>query len=253
MVSHRSGDRGQSPTRVASWDSMAIADLVSARERVRASLAHLETVPPIDGAKHRDPHGVWLLTITAAMLAGVFITAWLLTSVGGNLAATFAAAAVSVLAFLVVVTASRELADGQTVRTLSSLIATVVVCVSIVIASWSGALLRLKVQSSEGAWTHAALCALDDSGSASCAGVQSSRLNLPGFGPVVTITSMEPSQIIFEGPHNAYGLIYSPNAGEVGFDECVGHISGPWWQYGSGGPCSGPAGLPGEMHPAPMP
>jgi hypothetical protein len=213
-------------------------------------IADLETAPPRTepvGARRRDPHGVWLFTITAAVLAGVFITAWLLSSLGGNTAATLAAGLVSVVAFIIVVIAGRELADGQTFRTLSSLIVTVVACVAIVCASWNGVLLRLKVQGSEGAWSQAVLCALGKSGSGSCVDVQTGRLNLPSFGRVDEI-SFETSEVIFRGPNNASGLIYSPGSSTVGFDECVGHIGGPWWQYGGDG-----SGCPLGMHFAPGP
>jgi hypothetical protein len=219
-------------------------------EKLTMVIADLETAPPCTepfGTRHRDPHGVWLCTITAAMLAGVFLTAWSLTSLGGNTAATLAAALASVVAFIIVVTAGRELADGQTFRTLSSLIVTVVACLAIVCASWNGAFLRLKVQGSEGAWSHAALCAWGKSGPGSCVGVQAGRLNLPNFGRVDEI-SVEPSEIIFRGPNNASGLIYSPGSGQAGFDECVGHIGGPWWQYGGGG-----SGCPLGMHFVPGP
>jgi hypothetical protein len=214
-------------------------------------VADLETAPPITepfGTRHRDPHGVWLFTITAAVLAGVFITAWLLTSLGGNTAATLAAGSLSVVAFIIVVTAGRELADGQTFRTLSSLIVAVVACLAIVYASWTGVLLTLKVQGSEGAWSQAALCALGKSAPGSCVGVQTGRLNLPSFGRVDEI-SFQSSEIIFRGPKNASGLIYAPGSRKVGFDECVGHIGGPWWQYGGGGGSACPLG----MHFAPGP
>lgn len=229
---------------------MSVADLALVQEKVGASVGHSETASPSTerfGARHRDPYGIWLVTITAAMLTAVFITAWLLTSLGGNTAATIAAAAVSVVAFLAVVAAIRELADARTFRMLCSLIVTVVACLAIVGASWTGALLRLKVQSSEAAWTHAALCALGNaeharySGSGSCAGVQSGRLNLPNLGRVEQI-SIYPPAVVFRGPNNTTGLIYSPSpgSGQVG---CVGHINGPWWQYGGSD-----AGCPLGMH-----
>jgi hypothetical protein len=218
---------------------MASIPPFSTRALPRWRIADFETAPtstePV-GTRHRDPHGVWLFTITAAVLAGVFLIAWLPTSLGGNTAATLAAALASVVAFIVVVTAGRDLADGQTFRTFSSLIVTVVACLAIVCASWSGALLRLKVQGSEGAWSQAVLCALGKSGPGSCVGVQAGRLNMPSFGRVDEISS-GPSEVIFRGPDNASGLIYSPGSGQVGFDECVGHIGGPWWQYGGGGGC----------------
>ena len=232
-----------------------MADLVLVREKAGDCYAHSETAPPPErfGTSHRDPHGVWLFAITAVMLMAVLITAWLLISLGGNAAATFATGLVSIVVFLVVVAAGRLLADGQTFRTLCSLIVTVVVCVSIVWASWTGALLRLKVQSSEGAWTHAALCALDNAANTgwsgysgyprhgSCAGVQSGRLNLPSFGRVERITIEPNSQVIFQGPTS--GLIYSPSSGQVAEDACVGHISGPWWQIGGDAYSGCPIGL----------
>ena len=245
----RPGGREHRPNPCARLVSMAMADIVSARERVRASIGHPKNIPPTPrvGTRSRDPHGLWLLTITAAVLASVFATAWLLTSVGNYLAPTFAAGAVAVVALIVVITAGWELADGWTARTFRALIATALMTVFILTASWSGALLRLKVQGSEEAWTHAALCAEKDSGSAPCVGVRSRRLNLPSFGRVEKV-EMDLSAVIFQGPNDTAGLIYSPDAGEVGFG-CVGHISGPWWQYG-GNDCSG---WPGAMHPTPMP
>ena len=218
---------------------MAVADLVSARERVRASLGDSETIFPTErfGTRHRDPHGVWLVTITAATIAGVFVTAWLLTSVGGNLAATFAAGGVSVGALMVVITAGLELANGRDRRRLISLLMTILACVAIVSASWSGALLRLKVLGREGAWSQAARTA--------CVGYQTRQLNLPSLGRVEQIQCYG-GWIIFRGPNSTSGLIYSTGSGQPGFpNECVGHISGPWWQYG-GNDCSG---WPGEMHP----
>jgi hypothetical protein len=189
--------------------------------------------------RHRDPCGVWLFAITAAMIAGVLVTAWMLTSLGDSIAVTFAAGGVSVVALMVVTTAGLELADGRDRRRLISLLVTVVACVAIMSASWSGALLRLKVLGSEGAWSQA--------GRTACAGNQTSQLNLPSLGRVEQI-SCDGGQIIFRGPNNASGLIYSTGSGQPGFPlECVGHISGPWWQYG-GNDCSG---WPGEMHPDP--
>ena len=236
---------------------VTMADLVLVREKAGDCYAHSETTPSPErfGTNHRDSHGVWLFTITAVLLAAVFITAWLLTSIGGNAAATFAAALVSIVVFLVVVAAIRVMADGQTFRTLCSLIVTVVVCASIVWASGTGALLGLKVQSSEGAWTHAALCALEYrtntawsgySGSpppnGPCAGVQSGRLILPKIGRVerITVYSDIP-QVVFQGAVSV--LIYSPNSGQVGQDACVGHITGPWWQSGGDAQSGCPIGL----------
>jgi hypothetical protein len=208
---------------------VVIAPVWEARPRHREQLSK----------RHRDPRGVWLFTITAAMIAGVFVTAWMLTSLGGSVAVTFAAGGVSVVALMVVVTAGLELADGRGRRRLISLLVTIVACVAIMSASWSGALLRLKVVGSEGAWSQAARTA--------CVGNQNSQLNLPGLGRIEQI-SCDGGQIIFPGPNRAAGLIYSTGSGQPGFpNECVGHISGPWWHYG-GNDCSG---WPGEMHPVP--
>jgi hypothetical protein len=191
------------------------------------------------GKRHRDPRGIWLFTMTAAMIAGVLVTAWMLTSLRGSIAVTFAAGGVSVVALMVVITAGLELADGRGRRRLISLLVTIVACVVIMSASWSGALLRLKVAGSEAAWWQAARTA--------CVGNQTRQLNLPSLGRV-GLVSCNGGLIIFPGPDNASGLIYNTGSGQPGFpNECVGHISGPWWHFG-GNACSG---WLGEMHPNP--
>ena len=118
---------------------------------------------------------------------------------------------------MVVITAGLELADGRGRRRLISLLVTLGACVAIMSASWSGALLRLKVVGSEGAWSQAARTA--------CVGNRIGQLDLPSLGRVEQI-SCDGGQIIFPGPNNAKGLIYSTGSGQPGLpNECVGHIS----------------------------
>ena len=181
----------------------------------------------------------WMALVTLVLVGATFLGAWLLTGLGGVGATVFAGAA-TLVAAVVVVAAGHRLAPRRGKAVGGALVVTMVGCLLIVLLSVDGRLLALRAWAAVPIWLAAVHreATIAGSGGGRCAGSLPGAASLPLLGSVDRCNVRLPAarsglQVTFwhGGYQDGHGLLYLAEGNDIEqqYDDCVLHLTGPWW------------------------
>jgi hypothetical protein len=185
--------------------------------------------------KGRSVDRAWMLAVTVVCPLLVLGVVWLLSGFGVNGASTAAAWVGSVVALAVIVIAAYISNRWSGVLRFGCVIASMIVLVGLVLLTVNGDIAAMKLRFDEPQWQRA----LDSLPARSIQGCEtlSRGITFAGFGQIsrvcafAAVTDYPKRAMVLLGSSAGTSLIFYPDSGlPPAPDECIKHISGPWWE-----------------------
>jgi hypothetical protein len=191
----------------------------------------------------------WIVALCAIWPIGLFVAVWALSGFGGNGTATAVAWIGLVVGIAMVLIATHVANRCSTILRFVCASLSVGAMVGLLYATQANMVTSAKLQLNASSW-HRSMSAVDLRGAVdNCETIPPGRLSFKSFGEVTracgtNATSEFAPSVEFLGTHPGTNLIFYPHAGMVpGADDCVAHITGPWWQTVTAGPSDCPGGF----------